>query len=46
MERQQRGYAQPMDIMNTHNDLPNDLVELLHDVTTESNTIVHEYYHA
>ena len=44
MERQQRGYERPMDIMNTHNDLPNDLVQLLHDVTTESNTIVQEYY--
>ena len=44
MERQQRGYERPMDIMNTHNDLPNDLVQLLHDVTTDSNTIVQEYY--
>ncbi len=44
IERQKRGYDQPMDIMNIHNDLPNELVDLLHEVTTESNHIVQKYY--
>ncbi|MGA0241578.1 MAG: M3 family oligoendopeptidase [Candidatus Marinamargulisbacteria bacterium] len=44
IERQKRGYKHPMDPMNRHNDLPDDLVALLHRVTTESNTLVQEYY--
>ena len=44
IERQSRGYDKPMDIMNIHNDLPNDLVQLLHQITSDSNHLVQSYY--
>ncbi len=44
VERIQRGYDNAIDVMNTHNDLPNQLVHMLHDITTASNTTVQDYY--
>ncbi|MEK9727026.1 MAG: M3 family oligoendopeptidase [Candidatus Margulisiibacteriota bacterium] len=44
IEREKRGYDSPISIMNIGNDLPNDLVDLLHKVTTKSNGLVQRYY--
>jgi oligoendopeptidase F len=45
-EAKKRGYETPISSMNIVNDLPNALVDMLHDVTTESNTLVARYYRA
>ena len=44
VERIHRGYASPISGMNTRNDLPDELVNTLHDLTTKSNTLVQRYY--
>ena len=44
VERTQRGYQLPIETMNINNDLPNDLVDMLYDVTTQSNHLVQRYY--
>ena len=44
VERQTRGYQSPIETMNINNDLPNELVQMLHDVTTQSNHLVQRYY--
>lgn len=44
LECKKRGYARAMDAMNIHNDLSNDLVDVLHNITTESNGLVQQYY--
>ena len=44
VERSQRGYQSPIETMNINNDLPNELVDMLHDVTSKSNKLVQRYY--
>ena len=44
LERELRGYQSPIETMNIGNDLPNDLVAMLHDITTDSNGLVQRYY--
>ena len=44
VERIHRGYTSPISGMNTRNDLPDELVNTLHDLTTKSNTLVQRYY--
>ncbi len=44
IERTHRGYNTPISGMNTRNDLPDELVNTLHDLTTESNRLVQRYY--
>ena len=44
IERSHRGYQLPIEPMNMGNDLPNDLVQMLHKVTTDSNHLVQDYY--
>ena len=44
LETQLRGYTQPMQAMNTGNDLPDEVVDLLHEVTNESYDLVQRYY--
>tara|TARA_B100001121_G_scaffold298108_1_gene305294 strand:- start:9984 stop:11765 length:1782 start_codon:yes stop_codon:yes gene_type:complete len=44
IERIHRGYDAPISGMNIHNDLPNELVHKLHELTTESNVLVQRYY--
>lgn len=39
-----RGFASPISTMNTHNDLSDEAIQALNDVTTESYTLVHRYY--
>lgn len=39
-----RGYTHPMQAMNTGNDLPDDVIDLLHEVTNESYGLVQRYY--
>ncbi len=44
IERELRGYDSAISIRNTQNDLPDDLIQLLHDVTKESYPLVQNYY--
>lgn len=44
IERELRGYKTPISPKNIHNDLSDDVVQMLHDVTTESNRLVQRYY--
>jgi oligoendopeptidase F len=44
IERIERGYPTPISRMNSCNDLPDHLVDRLHDITTESNDMVARYY--
>ncbi len=44
LEGKLRGYTSPIASMNTHNDLPDEAVEALHAVTTESYALVQRYY--
>jgi len=44
IERDLRGYKTPIQAKNISNDLDDKTVQLLHDVTTDSNRLVHEYY--
>ena len=44
IEVQLRGYDNPISVMNTHNDLSDEAVQALNDVTTESYTLVNRYY--
>ena len=44
VERIHRGYSSPIAGMNIRNDLPDKLVDLLHEVTTASNALVQRYY--
>ncbi|MCD4813315.1 M3 family oligoendopeptidase [bacterium] len=44
IERKLRGFQNPMDVMNVYNDLAKEAIDALHDVTTESNQLVHRYY--
>lgn len=44
IEREKRGYSTAIEPMNITNDLPNKLVDMLHDITTESNALVQRYY--
>lgn len=39
-----RGYKKPISTMNTHNDLSDEAIQALNDVTTESYTLVNRYY--
>jgi len=39
-----RGFDQPISTMNTHNDLSDDAIQALNDVTTESYSLVNRYY--
>lgn len=43
-ERKLRGYSSPISVRNQGNDLPDSVVDLLHNVTTSSNTLVQRYY--
>lgn len=44
LEKDLRGYKTPISIMNTHNDLEEEAVHALIDVTTESYGLVQRYY--
>ncbi len=44
IEKQLRNYPSPISIMNIGNDLADEAVAALHDVTTESYPLVHRYY--
>ncbi|MFC1755192.1 M3 family oligoendopeptidase [Thermoproteota archaeon] len=44
IERELRGYKSAINIRNVHNDLPDKAVAALHEVTTESNSLVNRYY--
>ncbi|MEW6516615.1 MAG: M3 family oligoendopeptidase [candidate division FCPU426 bacterium] len=44
LERQRRGFASPISVMNTYNDLDDALVDTLHTVTTASYPLVQRYY--
>ncbi len=44
-ERRLRGYDSAIQMMNTHNDLDDKAVQLLHEVTAASYPLVHRYYH-
>jgi len=44
LEKDMRGYHTAIAIKNIHNDLPDEAVDALHDVTTESNELVQRYY--
>ena len=44
IERELRGYETPISTMNIGNDLPNELVDMLHNITTDSNVLVQRYY--
>ncbi len=44
VERKVRGYGSPIQPMNIHNDLPDEVIQTLHDVTTESYPLVERYY--
>lgn len=44
IEKDLRGYKSAISIKNTHNDLPDAIIETLHNVTTKSNTLVQRYY--
>jgi len=44
LEQNLRGYKTPISIMNTHNDLEEEAVQALIDVTTESYRLVQRYY--
>lgn len=39
-----RGFDQPISTMNTHNDLSDEAIQALNDVTTESYSLVNRYY--
>ncbi|MCF6237407.1 MAG: M3 family oligoendopeptidase [Candidatus Marinimicrobia bacterium] len=39
-----RGFDNPISTMNTHNDLSDEAIQALNDVTTESYTLVNRYY--
>jgi len=39
-----RGFKNPISTMNTHNDLSDEAIQALNDVTTESYTLVNRYY--
>jgi oligoendopeptidase F len=43
-EKKLRGYASAISIRNTGNDLDDESVQVLHEVTTESNKLVQRYY--
>ena len=45
VERVHRGYKSPISTMNLRNDLPDAVVDMLHDITTSSNSLVQRYYH-
>ena len=44
LEKNLRGYTSDIGMMNIHNDLSDETIAILHDVTTESNTLVQRYY--
>jgi len=44
IERKLRGYSSPISMQNVHNDLSNEAVNALHDVTTDSYFLVQRYY--
>lgn len=44
LEQDLRGYISPISMMNTHNDLEEEAVQALIDVTTESYPLVQRYY--
>jgi len=44
VERIHRGYSSPISCMNIRNDLPDGLVDMLHDITSSSNGLVQRYY--
>ena len=44
LEQNLRGYKSPISVMNTHNDLEEEAVQALIDVTTESYPLVQRYY--
>ena len=44
LERELRGYDSAIHVRNVVNDLSSKAVQLLHDVTTRSNTLVQKYY--
>lgn len=44
LEKNLRGYTSDIGVMNIHNDLSDETIAILHDVTTESNTLVQRYY--
>ncbi len=44
IERTHRGFSDPISSMNIHNDLPDSLVSMLHQLTTLSNDLVQRYY--
>ncbi|MEA3286471.1 MAG: M3 family oligoendopeptidase [Candidatus Marinimicrobia bacterium] len=39
-----RGFKSPISVMNTHNDLSDEAIQALNEVTTESYTLVNRYY--
>ena len=43
-ERKLRGYKSPISVRNISNNLPENVIEMLHDVTTKSNKLVQKYY--
>ena len=44
IESKMRGYTSAIQVRNTGNDLSDKAIQVLHDVTTESNTMVQRYY--
>jgi oligoendopeptidase F len=44
IERKLRGYKSPITVKNIGNDLDDKVIDVLHDITTESNKLVQEYY--
>ena len=44
IERKLRGYKTPISVKNIGNDLDDKVIDILHEITTESNTLVQEYY--
>lgn len=44
IEKDLRGYKSPIQRMNVHNDLDDQVVQVLHQVTSDSNSLVHRYY--
>ena len=43
-EKKVRGYTHPMQAMNLYNDLPDSVIDLLHQKTNESYNLVQRYY--
>ena len=44
IERKLRGYKSPISVKNIGNDLSDKVIDVLHEITTESNSLVQEYY--